>query len=331
MKSKLFFYSFMGFAVAVIALSVALAADVTGCMMAKVTTIVCDSNTGLPLADAKIEASYAIGWTGKDKIIEGHIDNKGIWIFEDQCLGDLFFSVFKEGYYRTGYTIRFKEINHALGRYEPWDQQIDLSLKKIGKQIPMYAKNADIRIPKIDKTIGYDLMAGDWVSPYGNGQASDFLFQLTNNSNASSMQNNNYYDISLTISFSNNADGIQTFLTNKDGSYLKLPRVAPPNNYKATLTKRIYVDGEGHGKTDYAENQNYIFRVRTKADKDGNIESALYGKIIGDVLFGVNQPIKFTYCLNPEPNSRNLEWDTNKNLISGLKRESYAWPVLKHQ
>jgi hypothetical protein len=63
------------------------------------------------------------------------------------------------------------------------------------------------------------------------------------------------------------------------------------------------------------------FRVRTKKDASGNITNALYGKIYGEfggyvdmrkTMFRFN----FTYYLNPEPNSRNMEFGENlfKNL-----------------
>ena len=41
----------------------------------------------------------------------------------------------------------------------------------------MYARNARIKIPVIGKAIGFDLIEGDWIQPYGKGKSADFLFQ----------------------------------------------------------------------------------------------------------------------------------------------------------
>jgi hypothetical protein len=59
-------------------------------------------------------------------------------------------------------------------------------------------------------------------------------------------------------------------------------------------------------------NRDYYFRVRTALDPNGDVKSALYGKIYGDFM-------QFTYYLNPTPNSRNIEFDPNQNLLGGLQ------------
>ena len=70
--------------------------------------------------------------------------------------------------------------------------------------------------------------------------------------------------------------------------------------------------------------QGYFFRVRTM-EENGQIIAANYGKITGDIEIEARDSktcyIAFTYYLNPTSNDRNLEWDTTKNLIPGLKSE----------
>ncbi len=53
----------------------------------------------------------------------------------------------------------------------------DHILKRIGKPIPMYARKVQIEIPEINKPVGFDLVEGDWVTPYGKGKQADFIFQ----------------------------------------------------------------------------------------------------------------------------------------------------------
>jgi hypothetical protein len=54
-------------------------------------------------------------------------------------------------------------------------------------------------------------------------------------------------------------------------------------------------------------------------DASGNVTSALYGKIYGDFSQDIgNDAVRFTYYLNPEPNSRNMEFDPKQNLFKNL-------------
>jgi hypothetical protein len=80
----------------------------------------------------------------------------------------------------------------------------------------------------------------------------------------------------------------------------------------------IFVEGKPM-KNDMREDQNYFFRVRTVLDEQGRIKSALYGKISGDIKFGVNRVIRFNYYLNPTSLDRNLEFDPKRNLFTRLR------------
>jgi hypothetical protein len=58
--------------------------------------------------------------------------------------------------------------------------------------------------------------------------------------------------------------------------------------------------------------------VRTVVDEKGEIKSAYYGKIIGDIQFWGNRRMRFAYCLNPTPLDRNMEFDPKRNLFGDL-------------
>jgi hypothetical protein len=193
-------------------------------------------------------------------------------------------------------------------------------LKPILNPVPMYAKVTPWRLtlPEIGKPIGYDLMIGDWVAPYGKGITNDFIFTL----NRQFTNVHEPFDATLTLKFANNGDGIQSILAAPYvGSVLRLSRFAPETNYESQLVLRKYREA---GKTivdSYSEDQNWFFRVRT-IKKDGKIASALYGKIYGDIKFpffdNPTARLEMTYYLNPEPNSRNMEFNTKSNLFKNL-------------
>lgn len=100
----------------------------------------------------------------------------------------------------------------------------------------------------------------------------------------------------------------------------KWQREASETGYQPILTTHFArKPGSGFEKS-ASEEQNYFFRVRT-VERDGRIVSALYGKIKGGLPLAPSNSktckIKLTYYLNPTSLDRNLEWDTQRNLLAG--------------
>ena len=247
------------------------------------------------------------------------------------------------GYYWGGGGYNFKK--SIAGQWQPWNPTVELVLKAIGVQVPMYARQVrERKIPNQGKPIGFDLMVGDWIHPYGNGELSDFVFQYDNVitktiANTAPTYNGHtrtwmreVYDNRLTVKFSNEDDGVQ-FVSSMGGG-LPLPRLAPIGGYQSTLSKRDWLELTTNrvdlphpalftvAHSDYQKDANYFFRVRTKKDANSKVVSALYGKVYGDFKIVSNNgltEINFTYYLNSEPNSRNMEFDLKKNLFKNLK------------
>lgn len=202
----------------------------------------------------------------------------------------------KADYYNThiGHQFYFDEKNRHPA--------FTIILKTIGKPIPMYAKSiTSIEFPVFNKAIGYDLMAGDWIAPYGKGVNTDFIFSENHVDAASGY--------TFVVSFPNNGDGIQEFNAPallQDAaagqSDLRSLHEAPASGYQSQFVQTRGPD----------PNRNFYFRVRTVLDTDGNVKSALYGKIYGDFM-------QFRYYLNPTLNDRNVEFDTKRNLLGGLQ------------
>jgi hypothetical protein len=70
-------------------------------------------------------------------------------------------------------------------------------------------------------------------------------------------------------------------------------------------------------------NEVYVFRVRTRLDEKGAVESTHYGKIDGRIVGWLPKAapsILMTYYLNGTPNDRGLEWDMKTNLIEDTSR-----------
>ncbi|MBN1522161.1 MAG: carboxypeptidase regulatory-like domain-containing protein [Candidatus Aureabacteria bacterium] len=292
---------------------------------AKVTIRVVDEE-GLPVSEAKVTGGFfAIDELNEGKDFQGMTDEKGIVSFEGRTHGELSYRAVKEGYYPTSSEYRDWFLGKGeikKGKWHPWNPTIEVLLRKIKNPVPMYAKRLTIDVPEKSAIIGFDLIKGDWVKPYGKGEISDFLFQATQTGD--DWKN---FEISLKLTFSNPKDGIQVYKVNADSnedfpSQLKLPYKAPLEGYKYSWSRKQGNNPEtGTYNIKKEKNINYIYRVRTALDSNGNVVKALYGKIHGDFeIGGLKRPklqLAFTYYLNPD-GTRNLEFDPKRNLFEGL-------------
>jgi hypothetical protein len=245
--------------------------------------------------------------------VEGLTDDNGIFVAEHQDTGSysLGIHIRKAGYYPTDHVYDLG----AAYKLEIWHPSLTMVLKKIGKPIAMYAKKEEAKMPKENEPVGFDLTAGDWVAPYGAGKTADMLFTV--HRKITSPQE---FDADLKLTFPNAGDGVVIVPpAPATDSPLVMPRLAAEAGYQPALTWSY------HNFTETSEPASgYFFRVRTVLDENGNVKSALYGKIQGDVRFyvGTKAPragIGFQYYLNPTPNSRNVEFDPKQNLLGGLK------------
>lgn len=188
-----------------------------------------------------------------------------------------------------------------------WNPTVDLVLKHVRNPIAMYAKLVLGNPPVTNQPCGFDFAVGDWIAPYGTGHTADIIF--TRHLDQKSKHD---YDESLTVSFPNKGDGIQQFYISSDegGSELASPHEAPIGGYQASIVRKSSRHPGQKMILDFDQNRHYFIRVRTVLDEQGNVKSALYGKIYGDFMH-------FTYYLNPNSNDRNVEFKPNQNLIAG--------------
>jgi hypothetical protein len=273
---------------------------------------------GVPVAGARVSLAFTIPKPddigAADLFVKGVTDNNGQFSAENASIGMLGFSVDHEGYYQSSVGYEFTTHSKPHNRWEPWNPTVEVVLKKIRNPVPMYVKYIEAAdIPAVDAVVGYDLEKGDWVAPYGSGAINDLLFLCQNK-----YENFRNAETSCEISFSNTEDGFQEYRFSKnDQSYYKWPFEAPMDGYaikKLNKWMSVHLPEEGY-RSNFKDGTNYIFRVRTETDSDGNIIKANYGKIKGDIRVYKKRQVNFFYYFNPD-GTRNLEEDPKRNLLT---------------
>jgi hypothetical protein len=287
--------------------------------MAKVTIKVIDEENK-PVESAQIELCFHGGCTNKD-IVTGVTDKNGVFtssgFSSDGVTGG---TVNKKGYYYSAFHKDF--IISKLGMYQPWNEEIKVLLRPKLDPVPMYVRRKHVKIPYADKNIGFDLIKFDWVAPYGFGSVADFIFHVKR-----SWDGRDNYESTLTLTFSNKYDGIQTFTLDQGGDFgvgslFRTPRYAPDSGYQNKLVTRLdsnAVDLHAYVTTDTF----HFFRIRSEVDKNGKLKRAMYGKMQGRLKADPRDTgnavatIELYYWLNPDY-THNLEFDGDKNLFSPL-------------
>lgn len=309
---------------------------------AKISIKVIDE-AGQPVQGANIGIGFSLPkgkGQGAGSIIKGArglTDGNGLFTAKGESEAYVSFGVLKDGFYNgSGGFSKFTGTTGIIGfrKYKPWNPTVELVLKKKINPIPMYVyrlnlveKNHKPELPMLGSFAGFDLMAHDWVKPYGQGVDTDMLIRVDVR-RAISFQD---HDVTLTIRFPNQGDGMIEYTPDisKGKSGLRLPHHAPSSGYNPEYTRRYENNPETrrvgkYGNPEY--DTNYFFRIRTQLDKDGNVINGLYGKIHGEInLYNYtlsrkdkNPFFAFDYYLNPNEGDTNIEFDIDKNLFENL-------------
>ena len=285
-------------------------------------TVVVENEEGKPLSGINVGVGFEknTGWGTNSSGQQGVTDDDGRLTFSGQSNGHITYGGSKDGYYPSYYDYDFKDLG-TFG-WEPWNPELKIVMRKIENPVPMYARYAgmerEIKVPVLNEDIGFDLIEGDWVAPYGKGKVSDFVFNLEK-----IYVNGKSFSSKLALKFSNINDGIVNVKDDfANGSTFKLPRYAFDEGYESSINFSLSRRG-GRIDKNYRHNIDaYIFRVRsTFGEKDKQEIKGLYGKLRGAVeVSGISDEkpiITFKYYLNPD-GTRNLEFDPNNNLFGNL-------------
>lgn len=268
---------------------------------------------GNPISGIEVGAGFGRNTgSGSTTVGESAItDLNGKCTLKGHSLDFVTYIISKQGFYGVSGIYKFN--SKSNGQWQPWNHEIKVVLRKIENPVPMYARRFSSDLPATDKDVGCDLIANDWVKPYGTGTHSDIVFSLKR-----SYVNDDNFNVNLKVKFPGNHDGFKKFDLNMyNGSDFKLPRYADEDGYEKQFERNQSRIPGREIKDDLNKNIGYVFRVRATSKN-----TAMYGKIQGDINISAIRnntlSIGFTYHLNPD-HTRNLEFDPKRNLFTDLK------------
>jgi hypothetical protein len=275
---------------------------------------------GQPVPEATVRGAFwNHGKKGYD--FEKTTDGNGLVALQNTCVGDLNFTIVKDGHYETRLRYWFFKAWFDCvenGRWLPWNPTIEIVLKRRVSPVAMHVARSpsewDITVPALDMPIGFDFEKGDWLPPFGNGIRDDIQIKRE-----FTQQGKEYLDLKavLTLSFTNGLCGIYEMEKNR-ANRLQSSYCADTNG--VFVKERVFTYDRAGDKifenSFLTEDKYLVFRTRTKTDKDGKLASAHYGKIYGRIDVNRKGGLVLQYYFNPNENDPNLEADTTKNLLN---------------
>ena len=291
----------------------------------KITLKVVD-NDGHIVTNANVAVYFANQLFRNREYYKGVTDKDGCFTAKGMSQGDIIYKITKKGYYTTsdsywftkeGTTERDK-LRPWMVKYTPWNPTLEVVLKEIRNPIPMYYKRISKTVPLLNTEIGFDLLKGDWVIPYGVGEANDLIFIVSGYYNGL-FDRESYMNVSFA-----HGGGIKQ-LNLEDYSGHKSVYMAPLDGYSTNyfFRKIIVQEASQRENSNPREDIYFICEIKKLHNKS---EKTFYGLIRSDFTCDYRNKkdigVYFNYYFNPTPNDRNLEWN-GSNLFDNTQWECH--------
>ncbi len=308
------------------------------CLNAEVVRVRVTDDNAQPIPGAEVRVIFAATLADgtRDMTIPFVTDQRGTGAARGRAEFRITILVTKPGFYDV----------RVDGLRAGQDHEVALVLRERKKPIPLHVAQVGLdrveRFPKQDVWLGFDFSVADWIEPYGRGKVEDVRLRFRHTflgyeediqktlaermaRNKQSVESGGQtwteeqfrikagkWDGLLELSFPGSKDGIiEETLRYLPYNTMRLPHEAPTDGYIPNWR----VEAKSYTPPERRENVGFFLRTRTKLDGQGNIISAHYAKITGDIEVDARGSIKFHYYFNPTANDRNLEFAYERNLF----------------
>ena len=185
------------------------------------------------------------------------------------------------------------------------EKKVAIRIRKIHNPVDLKLTNGhitDFKCPLVSGEYAFDLEVGDWVSPRGKGKERDLAICVE------AVTNDSIKFMRGKIVFPRGGAYREKLIQSKH--FQSVYNADTSMVYQASFPFEFYYDTRRHEKS-YCkmplEKEDYwVFRVREVRDAAGNLLSAHYGKVYGQIR--IFDYLEFYKCyFNTTPNVTNLE------------------------
>ncbi len=293
-------------------------------------------DNGDPIAGANALISFMRSGNGNSKVYEGATGEDGKFSARDRIVIGAFVQVTKPGFYDSVIQSGFGDEDHSR----------DVIMRRVKNPVSLVVREVELAVPDAEGAIGFDLAAGDWVRPFGDGLLADINIEfakwlngldysgaklekvLEMSKRAAAARNEVWtqsdfqrrvgqWDAKLEITFPTEGGGV---IELADGFVpycgLTMPYEAPEGGYGESLER----ESSTYDSSKISHTHAPLF-LRTRVEvRDGAIVRAHFAKIPDGISVDARGSLKFRYYFNPRENDRNLEFDPARNLAEDQDR-----------
>ncbi len=285
-------------------------------------------DNGSPLEGIRIEAATVTGWVPGMEFGKNHLHQVGAMTDANGVAAIRL----PTGNGTIDYSIRRSSTVYGQRWQSPAAEGKTKTIvycKSVRKPVSMYVKWFDDdpifwnqKLPSKKSRCDFDLVRGEWLPPFGNGEHADLSFQWREETALESIIKP--FEVSLEVSLPGRENGLIWAESLEPGeSDMPLPRFAPPGGYQPNILLRMWKTESDGTKTNFywvtEKRIGYFFRIRSELNEIGQIKAAKYGKLVGGIAFRPRSngevSLSFHYYLNPSDNDRNMENKLDANLF----------------
>lgn len=278
-----------------------------------------------PVSLAKVRVFMGMNFRERGYWLGGTTDTNGEFAIVGKTTGnEIEIYLSKDGYYESKRKLCLiglgAEHEVADGKWQPWGSEEKVLLRRMKNPTRL------IRAPKgcfedeicnTNINCGFDMMVGDWVTPYGKGIVADFYAKFQ--SDGGKPVNSKFSELELT--FGEPMGGAYCLPVSFDSEFkgVHMADVSKFSKSKIVLENKV-VNGRRKRKM-IGDDKILVVRSRCKVNERGELTAANYS-VLQHLTFSTSYNVlgccRMSYFYNPTPNDLNLE-DEEMARLSRLK------------
>ena len=268
---------------------------------------------GNAVADVNVNVFMGMNFRDQGYWIRGRTDTNGVFNVAGKTCGDAIeIYLSQEGYYDSMKIFRFATMGAERdvkdGKWQPYGEEQRIQLRHIHNPIELTQGTLFADIATTNQWIGFDMMAKDFVRPFGKGDTADFEVRAVWDGKSPTESRLCYGELRFTHPV---AGGCYVEKVS-ESSYPYVYCADRNGKYETSSLKVVNRMGEpGLTKIPFKENCVLVVRTRCVIDEETKVlKYANYGYIkdfrVSPSWKG-QSTLRLFYVFNPTPNDTNLE------------------------